>query len=83
MALDTEQKRRAAMAAGMPFVVLTPVADGTIDSADRALLADVYSGLDLSGDIIVADTGDIVYGMTKIIRTIKTILEPYGSMYEV
>jgi hypothetical protein len=76
MAIDSETKRRAAISAGIPFIVMMPVADGTIDAADRQMMADVYPG------VTVAAGGDVVFGMVKVIRTIKTILEPYGSMYE-
>jgi hypothetical protein len=72
-----ETKRRAAISAGIPFIVLMPVSDGTISQGDRQMMADVYPG-------ILAGRGvDVIYGMVKVIRTIKTILEPYGSMYEV
>ena len=79
MAIDTETKRRAAFSAGIPFIVMMPVADGTIGAADRQMLADVYPGI-LAG---LPVSGDVIFGMTKVIRTIRTILEPYGSMYEV
>jgi hypothetical protein len=80
MAIDSETKRRAAFSAGIPFIVMMPVADGSIDSADRQMLADVYPGIAAGAPVT---TGDVIFGMTKIIRTIRTILEPYGSMYEV
>ena len=79
MAIDSETKRRAAISAGIPFIVMTPVADGSISAADRQMMADVYPGISAGAPV----TGDIIFGMVKVIRTIKTILEPYGSMYEV
>ncbi len=81
MAIDSETKRRAAISAGIPFIVLMPVSDGTISAADRQMMADVYPGVTVAGE--APSEGDIVYGMTKVIRTIKMILEPYDSMYEV
>ena len=81
MAIDSETKRRAAFAVGIPFIVMTPVADGSIDSADRQMLADVYPGI--AAGAPVTPTGDVIFGMVKRIRTIRQILEPYGAMYEV
>jgi hypothetical protein len=78
MALDSETKRRAAISAGIPFIVMMPVADGTIDAGDRQMLADVYPTLATT----TTPSGDIVYGMIKVVKTIKMILEPYDSMYE-
>ncbi len=77
MAIDSETKRRAAISAGVPFIVLMPVSDGTIDQGDRQMMADVYPG------ILAGAATDVIFGMVKVIRTIKTVLEPYGSMYEV
>ena len=42
MAIDTAKKRRRVVGVGLPFAVLTPKPDGTIDAIDRATLADVY-----------------------------------------
>ena len=78
MAIDSREKRAGAISAGIPFIVITPLADGTIDAADRQMMADVYPGIAAG-----APTGDIIYGMVKMVRTIRQILEPYGSMYEV
>ena len=81
MAIDTETKRRAAFSAGIPFIVMMPVADGSIGSADRQMLADVYPGISVAEE--APSEGDIVFGMIKVIRTIRTILNPYDSMYEI
>ena len=78
MAIDSETKRRAAIAAGIPFIVMMPVADGTIDAADRQMMADVYPGI-LAGP----PRADIIYGLTRTIRMIRSVLLPYDSMYEV
>ena len=79
MAIDTEDKRRAAISAGIPFIILTPVADGSIGSADRAMLADVYGGVSFAEEISV---GDIIHGMVKQIRMVRCKLLPYGSNYQ-
>ena len=79
MAIDSERKRRAAFSAGRPYFVVSPTIDGSIDSADRAMLASAYPGITVAAPA----AGDIIFGMVRVIRTIKTILEPYGSMYEV
>lgn len=49
MAVDTENKRRSvgAYAGGSGMVLPRP--DGTVDAADRAAAAWIYSGLDYSG----------------------------------
>lgn len=81
MAIDSREKRAMAIAAGIPFIVITPLADSTISQEDRQQLADVYPGVDVSGE--APSEGDVIFGMTKMIRTIRQTLEPYGSMYEV
>lgn len=43
MSIDSEAKRRrAAAAAGLPFIPAPPKPDGVISDADRAILAGVY-----------------------------------------
>lgn len=71
MAIDSREKRAAAISAGIPFIVITPLADGTIDAADRAHVADVYSG------IAVGPAGEIRFGMMRMLRMVRTILTPY------
>lgn len=63
--------------AGIPFIVITPLADGTIDADDRAHIADVYP---ISG-IAAAVGGETMHGMMRMIRMVRTILLPYDSMY--
>ena len=75
MALDSRQKRAAAIMAGIPFIVITPLADGTIDADDRAHITHVYP---IAG---IAGAGEAVFGMMRMIRMVKTKLLPYGSMY--
>lgn len=78
MTLDTRQKRAGALL-GMPWMVLTPIADGTIDGADRQMVADVYPGI-AAGEPVVS-VAETMYGMMRIIRTVREILLPYGHMY--
>jgi hypothetical protein len=77
MALDSRQKRAGALL-GMPWMVITPIADGTISGADRQMVADVYPGI-LAGEAAAA--GENMYGMMRMIRMVRCILLPYGSMY--
>lgn len=42
MPVDTKAKRKAVIQLGKPWTVVLPDPDGTIDAADRALLAHVY-----------------------------------------
>lgn len=74
MAIASRNKRAAAIMAGIPFIVITPIADGTIDVADRQHIAHVYPVL------VASAAASVVYGMIRMVRTIRTILEPYGSM---
>lgn len=48
MAIDSEKKRRASIAAGGDGQAL-PTADGTIDAGDRGVLAGGYSSSALDG----------------------------------
>lgn len=77
MALDSRQKRAAAIMAGIPFIVITPLADGTIDADDRAHIAHVYP---IAG-IAAPSVGEVVHGMMRMIRMVREKLLPYGSMY--
>ena len=42
MAIDSRDKRAAAIAAGLPWMVITPISDGSIGADDRAIIAHVY-----------------------------------------
>jgi hypothetical protein len=79
MALDTREKRAAAIMAGIPFIIITPLADGTIDAADRQQVAQVYPGI-LAG-VPVVSVAEIMHGMMRMIRMVRCKLLPYGSMY--
>lgn len=79
MAIDTRDKRAAAISAGIPFIILTPLADGSIDGADRQMIADVYGGI-AAGEPVVS-VAEIMHGMMRMIRMVRTKLLPYGSMY--
>jgi hypothetical protein len=81
MAIDSREKRAMAIAAGIPFIVITPLADGTISAADRQQLADVYPGVSVGAE--QPSQGDNIIGMARMIRTIRSIFLPYDSMYEV
>lgn len=73
MALDTREKRAGAIMAGIPFLVITPLADGTIDAADRQHIANVYPGI-LAGEPVV---GEVRHGMMRMLLMIRMILTPY------
>jgi hypothetical protein len=45
MAIDTEEKRRSALFFLLPYLRALPVADGTVDSGDRAHVLGLYSGI--------------------------------------
>ena len=84
MPLDSRDKRAAAISFGIPFIVIAPLADGSIDAADRAMIAHAYPGIEAAAP--VADegnplAGEDMYGMMRMIRFVKTLLTPYGSMY--
>jgi len=75
MAIDSRDKRAAAIMAGIPFIVISPLADGIIDAADRQMVADVYPG------IAAGVAGETMHGMMRMIRMVRAKLVPYGSMY--
>ena len=79
MAIDTRDKRASAISAGIPFIVIAPLADGTIDAGDRQMVADVYSGI--AADAPVISLAETIHGMIRTIRMVRTKLTPYGSMY--
>jgi len=79
MAIDTHDKKAAAMAAGLPWIMITPIADGTIDAADRAIMAHTYP---MSfGLPVAAPSAETMFGMMRMVRFVKMKLMPYGSMY--
>ena len=78
MAVDSREKRAGAIL-GMPWMVITPVADGTIDGSDRQMLANVYPGVTPAAP--AADTSEVMFGMMRIIRMVRCKLMPYSSMY--
>jgi len=82
MAIDTREKRAGAIL-GMPWMVITPIADGTIDGPDRQMVADVYPGVTPGLPVDVGNplAGEDMYGMMRMIRFVRTLLTPYGSMY--
>ena len=66
MAIDTRDRRAAAMAAGIPWMIITPIADGSIDSEDRAIIAHTYPGI-AAGEPV---GGETMYGMMRMIRMV-------------
>ncbi len=77
MAIDTRDRRAAAFATGLPFIVITPLADGSIGAEDRVIIAREYPGIARGAPV----GGEVMYGMMRIIRMVRTILLPYDSMY--
>lgn len=45
MAIDTRNKRASAIGIGLPWRAAYPLADGTIDQADRQHVALLYAGI--------------------------------------
>ena len=78
MPLDSREKRAGALL-GMPWMVITPIADGTIGGADRQMIANVYPGISAGAPVVSA--AETMYGMMRMIRFVKAKLMPYGSMY--
>lgn len=71
MAIDTENKRRSATGINNIFVIY-PIADGSIDSADRIQSSYIYSGIDIAlGGLIIA-ASDIL--SIEVIQDILSIL---------
>ena len=67
MAVDTRRKRMSASNAANPFARLLPLADGTIDQADRQHAAGYYSGILATALVTVSG----------IFITLDTIMNPF------
>ena len=78
MALDSREKRAGALL-DMPWMVITPIADGTISGADRQMVANVYPGISAGAPVVSA--AEVMFGMMRMIRMVRCKLMPYGSMY--
>ena len=48
MAIDSEAKRRSAMASGVMGLIELPLADGTVGSTDRPHVCGLYAGITIS-----------------------------------
>ena len=82
MPLDSRDKRAAAISFGIPFIVIAPLADGSIDAADRAMMAHAYPGIEAVAPVTpAATTAEVMHGMMRMIRFVKAKLIPYGNMY--
>ena len=46
MAVNTETKRRSALAATLAFLVVAPLADGTVANVDREHIVGIYAGIE-------------------------------------
>ena len=73
MAIDSRDKRAAAIMAGIPFIVIAPLADGSIDAADRQQIINVYGGIAAG----LPAVGETRFGMMRMLRMVRTILTPY------
>ena len=73
MAIDSRDKRAAAIAAGLPWMVITPISDGSIDADDRAIIAHMYP----VGAGEAVDTAVVRIGMTLMERLTMMELMPY------
>lgn len=45
MSIDTEDKRRSVVSPGLPYLVIVPKPDGTINADDRRHIAGFYRGI--------------------------------------
>jgi hypothetical protein len=79
MAIDTRDRRAAAFATGLPFIVITPLADGSIGAEDRVIIAREYPGI--ARGLPFDGVGETMYGMMRMVRMVRSILLPYDSMY--
>ena len=73
--IDSRDKRAGAIAAGRPWIVIAPIADGTIDQADRQQIVNVYPGI-LAGEPVTV-TAVVRIGMTLMERLTMMELMPY------
>ena len=51
IAIDTEAKRRSAMAVGAVALLMLPLADGTVGTGDRAHVCGIYAGISIGSAV--------------------------------
>jgi len=61
MAMDTRNERAGAVVVGLPFGGLYPLADSTIDQADRQQSAYMYPGILAGAPVMVTDYAGYVF----------------------
>jgi len=64
MAIDSRNKRAAGISAGRPWIVIAPLADGSIGAADRQQIVNSYPGI-LAGEPVII-VGKVIIGMTIV-----------------
>jgi len=77
MAVDTRNKRAGAIIAGIPWMVIAPVADGSIGAADRQQIVNVYPGILAGEPVVVVDVSKVLIGMTIVEMLTIMELMPY------
>lgn len=72
MAIDTRDKRSSVSGLGFPGTLVPPLADGSVDTPDRAHLAGLYAGLTYSApaDVTLADVYAQVQALTTLVETL-------------
>lgn len=66
MAVDTRNKRMSITSISIPWRGMLPLADGTVDAADRQIFPYHYSGVLWSAPVVVAYSG-VVGGGTGLV----------------
>ena len=77
MAVDTRNKRAGAIIAGIPWMVIAPVADGSIGAVDRQQIVNVYPGILAGEPVVVVDVSKVLIGMTIVEMLTIMELMPY------
>ena len=65
MAIDTENKRRSAVQNALPFLAVLPVADGSLNQADRQHVSWLYRGILAAGGAAAARSRMLLLGVRQ------------------
>jgi hypothetical protein len=84
MAMDTRSKRSSALLLRLPFKRSLPLADGTIDQADRQATARGYAGILAAAPIITREAGIIARAILyePEVQVLELVPTPRALEYE-
>jgi hypothetical protein len=77
VALDSADKRSSSEAGGLPFLLILPAPEGTIDAADRLHVSGLYRGIAAAG--VVAYVPPPIGSVAVSSRPLGSVQGPSGS----